>query len=110
MVAKLADSSFARRAKATDFLTRAWAALRTPPPDRVLDAASAVFAALATSADPDELARQDGIGNTMCGLLGSLARGRDPLAMGEAALRRAGLGRPERLNVRSFPHPSSSAP
>ncbi|KAI0031962.1 hypothetical protein K488DRAFT_86339 [Vararia minispora EC-137] len=109
IVTKLCDTDFARRAKATDFLNRAWNVLRMAGAgdgDRVLNAILVVFAALAaqTPGDLDGLAREEGFVHVMCEMLTSVGRGRDPLQaaareMSEVEFRKIGLGKPERLSL-----------
>ncbi|KAI8986902.1 hypothetical protein BD414DRAFT_416070 [Trametes punicea] len=105
IVAKLCDVDFARRAKTTDFLARAWDVLREAGAgdgDKVLDSSLAFYAAL-IARDPGDLldlASKSDFTSTLYRLLASLERSIDPLwliATGAdgAELKQAGITKAE---------------
>jgi hypothetical protein len=106
IVTKLCDSDFARKAKAADFLGRAWDVLREAGAgegDRVLDITLAFFVALVAkdSVSPSELALKEDFIPTLTSMLMSFGPGDDVLAVvcagaGEAELKKMGVGRTEK--------------
>ncbi|OSD08095.1 hypothetical protein PYCCODRAFT_1358095 [Trametes coccinea BRFM310] len=84
IVTKLCDTEFARRAKTTDFLGRAWEVLREAGAgdgDKVLDTILAFYAALVArdSTDLLDLASKSDFTLTLHRMLASLERSSDPL-------------------------------
>ncbi|KAI0317321.1 hypothetical protein OF83DRAFT_1058862 [Amylostereum chailletii] len=109
IVTKLCDPDFARRAKATDFLTRSWDVLRRAGAgdgDRVLDSILVLFCALAaqSSNDLQELLRQEDFIPILCRLLISVSGGKDSFelissGLSDAELKKAGISRPEKSSL-----------
>lgn len=123
---KLCDEDFARRAKAGDFLGRAWDIMRAAGAGdgdkvrldlrysvvqlltfpQVLDTILLLFAAL-VARDPidlSELTAKSGFVDKLFGLLSTLERKNDPLwlvsaGLTDAELRRAGITRAEKITV-----------
>ncbi|KAI0076532.1 hypothetical protein K474DRAFT_1597837 [Panus rudis PR-1116 ss-1] len=106
IVTKLCDDDFARKAKAADFLGRAWECLREAGAgdgDKVLDTILAFYAAL-VSRDPrdlPELASKSGFTAVLFKLLGSLDRTNDPLWLissqqSDSELKRSGVSKLEK--------------
>ena len=97
----LCDTDFARRAKAIDLFPRLWTLLRQAGAgegDRVLDSVLILFCALVaqTPDDLQGLAQQDDFVPSLCHLLQSTARGKDPLELvsrgvTDAELKNAGI-------------------
>ncbi|KAA1473034.1 hypothetical protein DENSPDRAFT_839449 [Dentipellis sp. KUC8613] len=112
IVSKLCDAEFARRAKTTDFLSRAWDVLRgagAGDGDKVLDAILVLFVALAAQTPRDllELAQKPDFTSVLCSVLSSVPRGKDPLEIvasgaSDAELKKAGIGKPEKLTLNSL--------
>ncbi|KAI0305151.1 hypothetical protein B0F90DRAFT_1815396 [Multifurca ochricompacta] len=106
LVTKICDPDFARRAKATDFLNRAWEALRATGAgdgDKVLDAILVLFSALAAqnSREVTDLAQNADFVPILWDLLAGLG-GKDSLELlgtgtSDAELKEAGIGKAEKL-------------
>ncbi|KAI0746859.1 hypothetical protein C8Q80DRAFT_1104533 [Daedaleopsis nitida] len=105
IVTKLCDVDFARRAKAADFLGRAWEVLRQAGAgngDKIMDSILAFYAALVARDPTDllDLAAKSDFTSTLHRMLACLEHANDPLWMAstEAAaseLRAAGISRSE---------------
>ena len=116
LVTKLCDPDFARRARATDFRSRAWDALRVSGAgngDKVLDAILVLFAALVlqTSHEVDELTQKADFVPVLWDVLATLS-GADSLELlgngaNDGELKRAGIGKAEKLTVSAIPHKCS---
>ncbi|GJE86670.1 hypothetical protein PsYK624_027510 [Phanerochaete sordida] len=108
IVTKLCDEDFARRAKAADFLGKAWDVLRTAGAgdgDKVLDSILVFFAALAARdpVDLTELTAKPDFVDKMLSMLAKLDRPTDPLwlissSMSDPVLKRAGISRQEKTS------------
>ncbi|KAH9968228.1 hypothetical protein BC827DRAFT_1263933 [Russula dissimulans] len=108
IVTKLCDADFARRAKATDFCSRAWDALRASGAgdgDKVLDAILVLFAALVaqSSSELTELTQKDDFVSVLWDILATLGE-TDPLELvgsgaNEVELKNAGIGKAEKLTL-----------
>lgn len=108
LVTKLSDADFARRAKATDFHSRAWDALREAGAgdgDKVLDAVLVLFAALVTQSSHGvtELTQKADFVPVLWDILTTLS-GTDSLELigsgvNEGEMKRVGIGKAEKLNV-----------
>ena len=112
LVTKLCDTDFARRAKATDFRSRAWDALRASGAgdgDKVLDAILVLFAALATQSHHEmiELTQKEDFTSVLWGMLTTLSKV-DPFELvgsaNDVELKKAGIGKAEKLNVSLIPY------
>ncbi|KAI0659223.1 hypothetical protein C8Q70DRAFT_915843 [Cubamyces menziesii] len=109
IVTKLCDIDFARRAKTTDFLGRAWEVLREAGAgdgDKVLDSILAFYAALVARdlADLLDLASKSDFAPTLHRMLAALERTNDPLWListnaGSAELKAAGVSKAEVLQL-----------
>ncbi|KAI0826539.1 hypothetical protein BC628DRAFT_1320044 [Trametes gibbosa] len=107
IVTKLCDVEFARRAKAADFLGRAWEVLRETGAgdgDKILDSILVFYAALVTRDPSDivDLARKSDFAATLYRMLSSLERSNDPLWListnaGGVELKAAGISKAENL-------------
>ncbi|KAI0646376.1 hypothetical protein C8Q79DRAFT_909710 [Trametes meyenii] len=105
IVTKLCDIDFARRAKAADFLGRAWEVLRDAGAgngDKVLDAILVFYAALVARDPTDllDLAAKSDFASTLHRILSSLERSNDPLWListdaGAAEFKTAGVTKSE---------------
>lgn len=105
---KLCDPDFARRARATDFRSRAWDALRASGAgngDKVLDAILVLFAALAfqTSHEVTELTQKADFVPVLWNVLATLS-GADSLELlgngaNDGELKKVGIGKSEKLTV-----------
>jgi len=112
LVTKLCDTDFARRAKATDFRSRAWDALRVSGAgdgDKVLDAILVLFAALVAQSPHEmiELTQKEDFTSVLWGMLTTLNKV-DPFELvgsgaNEVELKKAGIGKAEKLNVSLTP-------
>ena len=108
LVEKLCDADFARRAKATDFRSRAWDALRgsgAGEGDKVLDAILVLFAALVSQSPREisELTQKADFVPVLWDILATL-NGADSLELvgsgvNEGELKKAGIGKAEKLAV-----------
>lgn len=108
LVTKLCDADFARRAKATDFRSRAWDALRASGAgggDKVLDAILVLFAALVAQSPHEmiELTQKEDFTSVLWGMLTTLSKV-DPFELvgsgaNEVELKKAGIGKAEKLNL-----------
>ncbi|KAI0264708.1 hypothetical protein BC834DRAFT_825952 [Gloeopeniophorella convolvens] len=106
LVTKLCDSEFARRAKATDFRSRSWDALRAAGAgdgDKVLDAILVLFAALVAESphEVNELIQKEDFVPVLWDMLATFS-GKDPLELigsgaNDAQLKNAGVGKAEKL-------------
>jgi hypothetical protein len=113
LVTKLCDADFARRAKATDFRSRAWDALRVSGAgdgDKVLDAILVLFAALVAQSPHEifELTQKEDFTSVLWGMLTTLSKV-DPFEVvgsgaNEVELKKAGIGKVEKLNVSLIPY------
>jgi hypothetical protein len=113
LVTKLCNADFARRAKATDFRSRAWDALRASGAgdgDKVLDAILVLFAALVAQSPHEmiELTQKEDFTSVLWGMLTTLSKV-DPFELvgdgaSEVELKRAGIGKAEKLNVSFIPY------
>jgi hypothetical protein len=108
LVTKLCDSDFARRAKATDFRSRAWDALRASGAgdgDKVLDAILVLFSALVAQSPHEmiELTQKDDFIPVLWGILTTLNKVDSFELVGSGAteveLKKAGIGKAEKLTV-----------
>jgi hypothetical protein len=108
LVTKLCDTDFARRAKATDFRSRAWDALRASGAgdgDKVLDAILVLFAALVAQSPHEmvELTQKNDFIPVLWGILTTLNKvdSFELVGSGEndVELKKAGVGRAEKLTV-----------
>ncbi|KAI0711190.1 hypothetical protein C8T65DRAFT_708168 [Cerioporus squamosus] len=105
IVTKLCDVDFARRAKAADFLGRAWEVLREAGAgdgDKVLDSILAFYAALVARDPTDllDLASKSDFATTLHRMLATLEHSNDPLwlvstSAGTGELRAAGISKAE---------------
>ncbi|KAI0360602.1 hypothetical protein OH77DRAFT_1493053 [Trametes cingulata] len=105
IVTKLCDVDFARRAKAADFLGRAWEVLREAGAgegDKILDSILVFYAALVARDPTDllDLAAKSDFASTLHRILTSLERSNDPLWListnaGSAELKAAGISKAE---------------
>ncbi|KAI0372028.1 hypothetical protein BV20DRAFT_1034890 [Pilatotrama ljubarskyi] len=105
IVTKLCDVDFARRAKAADFLGRAWEVLRDAGAgegDKILDSILVFYAALVARDPTDllDLASKSDFASTLHRILTSLERSNDPLWLissnaGSAELKAAGISKAE---------------
>ncbi len=112
LVTKLCDADFARRAKATDFRSRAWDALRASGAgdgDKVLDAILVLFAALVAQFPHEmiELTEKEDFIPVLWDMLTTLSKV-DPFELvgsgaNEVELKKAGIGKAEKLNVSLVP-------
>ncbi|KAH9896941.1 hypothetical protein C8Q73DRAFT_643153 [Cubamyces lactineus] len=112
IVTKLCDVEFARRAKTTDFLGRAWEVLREAGAgdgDKVLDSILAFYAALVARdlADLLDLVSKSDFAPTLHRMLASLERTNDPLWLissnaGSAELKAAGISKAEVTQLSSL--------
>ncbi|KAI0053231.1 hypothetical protein FA95DRAFT_1482207 [Auriscalpium vulgare] len=112
IVTKLCDVDFARRAKATDFLTRAWDVLRgagAGDGDKILDAILVLFAACAAESPQDllELVQLPDFVPTLWRVLPSVERAKDALqlvqsGLGDFELKKAGISKAEKIMLRSL--------
>ncbi|THH17311.1 hypothetical protein EW146_g3475 [Bondarzewia mesenterica] len=108
----LCEPDFARRAKATDFVFRAWEALRgagAGDGDKVLDAVLVLFAALIsqTPRDLQHLAQNSDFVSTLCEILPSVERNKDPILLvsrsgNDLELKKIGFGKPEKSMLASL--------
>ncbi|KZT10474.1 uncharacterized protein LAESUDRAFT_644492 [Laetiporus sulphureus 93-53] len=112
IVTKFCDVDFARRAKAADFLGRAWEALREAGAgdgDKILDCILVFFVAL-VSRDPrdiEDLATRTDFLPLLYKMLSSLERKNDPLwftssLLNDAVLKQAGITRVEKTLLTSL--------
>jgi hypothetical protein len=108
LVTKLCDTDFARRAKATDFRSRAWDALRASGAgdgDKVLDAILVLFAALVAQSPHEmvELTQKNDFIPVLWGILTTLNKvdSFELVGSGEndVELKKAGVGRAEKLTL-----------
>jgi hypothetical protein len=116
LVTKFCDPDFARRARVTDFRSRAWDALRASGAgsgDKVLDAILVLFAALAlqTSHEVTELIQKADFVPVLWDVLATLS-GADPLELlgngaSDGELKKAGIGKAEKPTVSAIPYSSS---
>jgi hypothetical protein len=113
LVTKLCDADFARRAKATDFRSRAWDALRASGAgdgDKVLDAILVLFAALVAQSPHEmiELTQKEDFTSVLWGMLTMLSKVDSFELVGSGAneveLKKAGIGKAEKLNVSLIPY------
>ena len=112
LVTKLCDADFARRAKATDFRSRAWDALRASGAgdgDKVLDAILVLFAALVAQSPHEmlELTQKEDFIPVLWDILTTLSKA-DPFELvesgaNEVELKKAGIGKAEKLTVSLVP-------
>ncbi|KAI0058630.1 hypothetical protein BV25DRAFT_1964571 [Artomyces pyxidatus] len=112
IVTKLCDPDFSRRAKATDFLSRAWDILRSAGAgdgDRILDSILIFFAALAAQSPRDlqELTNKPDFVATLWRMLPSVERGKDPITFlsgnfNDSELKKAGIGKSEKRMLASL--------
>ncbi|KZV65469.1 hypothetical protein PENSPDRAFT_130956 [Peniophora sp. CONT] len=119
---KMCDKGFARRARASEFRSRVWEAMRARKDegggerDRILDACAAVFVGIVVregSAELGELGRDEGFEGGCWELMESVGRGRDVLELEMAG--KGAVGKAERMNlgtlskilakITSQPHP-----
>lgn len=108
LVTKLCDPDFARRARVTDFRSRAWDALRASGAgngDKVLDAILVLFAALVlqTSHEVTELTQKADFVPILWNVLATLS-GADSLELldngaNDGELKKAGIGKAEKLTL-----------
>ncbi|KAH9039596.1 hypothetical protein EDB85DRAFT_261899 [Lactarius pseudohatsudake] len=108
LVTKLCDPDFARRARVTDFRSRAWDALRASGAgngDKVLDAILVLFAALVlqTSHEVTELTQKADFVPVLWNVLAS-SSGADSLELlgngaNDGELKKAGIGKAEKLTL-----------
>lgn len=113
LVTKLCDADFARRAKATDFRSRAWDALRASGAgdgDKVLGAILVLFAALVAQSSHEmiELTQKEDFTSVLWSMLTTLSKV-DPFELvgsgaNEVELKKAGIGKAEKLNVNLIPY------
>jgi hypothetical protein len=113
LVTKICDADFARRAKATDFRSRAWDALRASGAgdgDKVLDAILVLFAALVAQSPHEmiELTQKEDFTPVLWGMLTTLSKV-DPFELvgsgaDEVELKKAGIGKAEKFNVNLIPY------
>ena len=116
LVTKLCDPDFARRARVTDFRSRAWDALRASGAgngDKVLDAILVLFAALVfqTSHEATELIQKADFVPVLWSVLATLS-GADSLELlgngaNDGELKKAGIGKAEKYTVSATPHKCS---
>lgn len=109
IVTKLCDLDFSRKAKAADFLEKAWEALREAGAgdgDKVLDTILVFFASLAARDPRDlpDLASKSDFVPELFRLLGSWGRENDPLwliscGLSDAELKKVGISKAEKLSV-----------
>ncbi|KAF8271870.1 hypothetical protein EI94DRAFT_1719682 [Lactarius quietus] len=108
LVTKLCDPDFARRARATDFRSRAWDALRASGAgngDKVLDAILVLFAALVlqTSHEVTELIQKADFVPVLWNVLATLSEADSLELLGNGAndgeLKKAGIGKAEKLTL-----------
>ncbi len=108
LVTKLCDTDFARRAKATDFRSRAWDALRASGAgdgDKVLDAILVLFAALVAQSPHEmiELTQKEEFIPVLWDVLTMLSKVDSFELVGsgvnEVELKKAGIGKAEKLSV-----------
>ncbi len=108
LVTKLCDTDFARRAKATDFRSRAWDALRASGAgdgDKVLDAILVLFAALVAQSPHEmiELTQKEEFIPVLWDMLTMLSKVDSFELVGsgvnEVELKKAGIGKAEKLSV-----------
>ncbi|KAI0635244.1 hypothetical protein C8Q77DRAFT_1054507 [Trametes polyzona] len=105
IITKLCDIDFARRAKAADFLGRAWEVMRDAGAgdgDKVLDSILVCYAALVARDPTDilDLASKSDFASTLHRILMALDRSNDPLWLissnaGNAELKAAGISKAE---------------
>jgi hypothetical protein len=117
LVTKLCDADFARRAKATDFRSRAWDALRgsgAGEGDKVLDAILVLFAALVSQSHHEvtELTQKADFVSVLWEILATLNVA-DPLELlgsgaSEGELKMVGVGKAEKLTVSLSPSTTST--
>ncbi|KAH9057972.1 hypothetical protein EDB83DRAFT_2315943 [Lactarius deliciosus] len=108
LVTKLCDLDFARRARVTDFRSRAWDALRASGAgngDKVLDAILVLFAALVlqTSHEVTELTQKADFVPVLWNILAT-SSGADSLELlgngaNDGELKKAGIGKAEKLTL-----------
>lgn len=108
LVTKLCDPDFARRARVTDFRSRAWDALRASGAgngDKVLDAILVLFAALVlqTSHEVTELTQKADFVPVLWNVLAT-SSGADSLELlgngaNDGELKKAGIGKAEKLTL-----------
>ncbi|CCM05861.1 uncharacterized protein FIBRA_08097 [Fibroporia radiculosa] len=106
IVTKLCDLEFSRKAKAADFLGRAWEVFREAGAgngDKVLNSVLVFFAALVSrdSRDLADLAAKTDFASTLYDLLAPLEHANDPLwliscSLSDAQLKKAGIPRLEK--------------
>ncbi|VDB95591.1 unnamed protein product [Peniophora sp. CBMAI 1063] len=103
---KMCDSGFARRARASEFRSRVWEALRARKDegggerDRILDACAAAFVGIVVregAAELGELGRDEAFEVQCWELMGEVGRGRDILELEAAG--KGVTGRVERMNL-----------
>ncbi|GBE87659.1 predicted protein [Sparassis crispa] len=109
IVTKLCDADFARRAKAADFLGRAWEVFREAGAgngDKVLDTTLIFYAALVAqdSRDLQDIASKSDFASALYRMLAILERENDPLwliscGLSDAELRKAGISKAEKTSL-----------